>query len=120
MLVTEVKAPLRTTLHDAVIELTQGNINNHHLYLSSVMTLFPSSAVGGGSEEELAKQLLEVHSGIGDPVRTDIAGDKKIFRKRGWVREFFETHRLVAGDRVVVERTGLYRYHVYPMRSVTE
>lgn len=102
----------------AVIELTQGNIRNDHLYLTSAMELFPASAVGGRSELEQAKQLLVVHSGIGDPVSTDIAGDKKIFRKRAWVREFFQTHSLAAGDRVVVERTGPYRYHVYPMRLV--
>ena len=102
-----------------IIELTQGNLNNDHLYLTSIMELFPATSIGGSSEAECAPQRLEVHSGIGVPVLTDIAGDKKIFRKRAWVGEFFATHQLKAGDSVVIERTGPHRYHVYPKR-VTE
>jgi len=104
-------------LHYGIIELTQGNLNNDHLYLASVMELFPAASVGGSSDAERASQLLEVHSGMGEPVITDIAGDKKIFRKRTWVGEFFVTHQLKTGDSVVVERTGPHRYHVYPRRA---
>jgi hypothetical protein len=104
-------------LRHGTIELTQGNLNNDHFYLTSIMELFPVTSVGGSSDVERASQLLEVHSGIGEPVFTDIAGDKKIFRKRAWVGEFFATLQLKAGDRVVVERTGPYRYHVYPKRA---
>jgi hypothetical protein len=104
-------------MRHGIIKLTQGNLNNDHLYLTGVMDLFPAAAVGGSSEADRASQLLEVHSGIGAPVITDIAGDKKIFRKRAWVGEFFERHQLAAGDCVVVERTGPHRYHVYPQRG---
>lgn len=101
-----------------IIELTQGNINNDHLYLTSIYDLFPATSIGGGSEADVAPQLLEVHSGIGAPVMTDIAGDKKIFRRRGWVGDFFAVHKLAAGDSVVVEETGPNRYHVYPLRKL--
>jgi len=104
-------------LRYGIIELTQGNINNDHLYLTSIMDLFPITSVGGSSKADRASQLLEVLSGIGAPVLTDIAGDKKIFRKRAWVGEFFATHQLKAGDSVVVERTGTNRYHIYPRRA---
>lgn len=100
-----------------IIELTQGNLNNDHLYLNSIMGLFPVTSIGGSSEAECASQRLVVHTGIGEPVVTDIAGDKKIFRKRAWVGEFFAAHQLKAGDSVVVERTGPHRYHVYPKRA---
>lgn len=100
-----------------IIELTQGNLNNDHLYLTSIMELFPPGSVGGSSDAERASQLLEVHAGVGEPVVTDIAGDKKIFRKRAWVGEFFAAHQLQAGDSVIVERTGTHRYHVYPKRA---
>jgi hypothetical protein len=106
-----------TSLHYGIVDLTQGNINNDHLYLANIMWLFPAACIGGSSEAEQAPQLIEVHSGIGDPVSTDIAGDKKIFRKRAWVGQFFQVHRLQAGDQVVVERTGPSRYHVYPLRA---
>ena len=62
-----------------IIELTQGNLNNDHLYLTNIMELFPANSVGGSSDTERASQLLEVHSGIGEPVVTDIAGDKRSF-----------------------------------------
>lgn len=99
------------------IELTQGNINNDHLYLSSVIEFFPPDSIGGSNDSSLAPRALEVHSGISSPVRTDIVGDKKIFRRRAWVGEFFEVHNLAAGDRVVIEKTGIDRYHVYPKRA---
>lgn len=99
------------------IELTQGNINNDHLYLSSVIEFFPESAIGGSNTEAQAGTLLEVHSGIEQPVLTDIAGDKKIFRKRSWVKEFFKVHELKAGDCVIIEQTDTNRYHVYPARA---
>ena len=96
------------------IELTQGNINNSHLYLSSVADFFPDSAFGGPNDSMVASLLLEIHNGVSEPVKTDIAEDKKIFRKRTWVREFFETHQLKAGDSVIIQKTGANRYHVYP------
>ena len=99
-----------------IIELTQGNINNNHLYLSSIIDFFPPSSVGGGNETEVASQLLEIHCGIESPVFTDIAGDKKIFRKRAWVKEFFQSHALSIGNKVVIEKTDAYRYHIYPAR----
>lgn len=100
-----------------IIELTQGNLNNDHLYLKAIMQLFPASSVGGSSAADRAPQLLEIHSGICDPVFTDIAGDKKIFRSRAWIGDFFAVHQLKAGDSVVIERTGAHRYHVYPKRA---
>lgn len=104
-------------MHYGIIELTQGNLNNDHLYLASIMELFPAASVGGSSDAERASQSLEIHSDIGEPVVTDISGDKKIFRKRAWVGEFFATHKLEAGDSVVIEHTGHHRYHVYPRRA---
>lgn len=99
-----------------VITLTEGNINNSHLYLTDIMSLFPATAVGGPNESAHASKPLEIHPGFGDPVFTEIAGDKKIFRKRAWVAEFFRVHDLKAGDQVVIEKTGETRFHVYPKR----
>lgn len=101
----------------APITLTGGNLRNDHFYLTDVMDLFPSDAVGGPNEATQAQRSLEIQCGIGDPVHTDIAGDKKIFRKRAWVAEFFEVHEMREGDVIVVERTGPSRYHIYPRRS---
>ncbi|KAF2394330.1 hypothetical protein [Pseudomonas frederiksbergensis] len=99
-----------------VIELTQGNINNNHLYLSSVIDLFPAESIGGANESELGTQI-EIHFGIADPVFTDIAGDKMIFRKRSWVGIFFQAHALSVGSKIIIEKTGTNRYHIYPVRT---
>jgi len=83
-----------------IIELTQGNINNNHLYLSNIIDFFPNASIGGSNDNELGTQTLEIHCGIVEPVFTDIAGDKKIFRKRSWVGEFFKSHALSEGSKV--------------------
>lgn len=98
------------------IEITQGNLNNGHIYLSSVIEFFPANAIGGPNESDVAQNLLQVHNGLGEPVLTDIAGDKKIFRKRSWVSAFFHAHDIKEGDFVIIERTDHNRYHLYPKR----
>jgi hypothetical protein len=99
-----------------LIELTQGNLDNNHLYLSSVIGFFPAESIGGPNASEIGTQV-EIHCGIAEPVFTDIAGDKKIFRKRSWVGEFFKSHSLSAGSKVIIEKTGANRYHIYPVRT---
>lgn len=99
------------------IELTQGNLDYSHMYLSGVIDFFPEDAIGGTNNCDLAPRLLEVHCGTASPVRTDIADDKKIFRRRAWVKAFFLAHNLAAGDRVIIERMDSDRYHVYPKRE---
>lgn len=43
---------------------------------------------------------------------TDLDGQKKFFRKRGWIREFFERHGVRAGDMVTVEEVAPYSYRL--------
>lgn len=99
----------------SIIELKQGNLDNNHIYLSSAIDLFPAESIGGPNGADLGAEL-EIHCGIAERILTDIAGDKKIFRKRAWVGEFFRSHSLVAGSRIIIERTGANRYHIYPVR----
>jgi hypothetical protein len=99
-----------------IITLTQGNLDNDHFYLTEAWDIVPKDSVGGSNASEIATALLEIHFGLGAPISTDVAGDKKIFRKRAWVREFFKAHSLSAGSKVVVDRTGPYRFHIYPAR----
>jgi hypothetical protein len=51
-------------------------------------------------------------------VETDIVSDKKIFRKRGWVRRFCAANQLQAGDKVLLEQLSPYLYRV--SRAVEE
>jgi len=99
-----------------IVQLTEGNINNNHIYLSGVWDLFPERVIGGPSKAEPAAATLELNIGFGEPIVTDIAGDKKIFRQRRWVSGFFERNNLKAGDKVVIKKTADLQYHIYPER----
>ncbi len=43
---------------------------------------------------------------------TDLDGAKRFFRKRGWIRSFFEQNAVQAGDLVLIEETAPYCYRV--------
>ncbi len=98
-----------------IITLTQGNISNNHIYLTTVLDLIPKDAIGGKNKLEPAPKKLEVnYLGIGESVMTDVAGDKNILRERKCVKEFFKLHQLVSGSKVVIEKTGDFKFSVYP------
>jgi len=99
------------TLAKRLLTITQGNVNNHHLYLTEVMDLFPPDAIGGHNRKVAAPRRVRVLWG-GKPVETDIVADKHIFRRRQWVGQFFEANRIVPGDRVLLEQMEPYLYRV--------
>ena len=103
-------------IRSRVITLRQGNINNNHIYLHDVLGLFPLDAIGGSSAASAAKQTVRINWG-GGTVETDIAGDKKIFRKRHWLGIFFSRNRLRAGDQVVIEQLAPYSYRLRPLQQ---
>ncbi|MFZ3039211.1 MAG: hypothetical protein WA115_05435 [Polynucleobacter sp.] len=100
-----------------VVTITQGNINNNHIYLLDAWDLIPKDSVGGENSDFLAKRLLDVHLSTGAHFKTDVAEDKKIFRARSNFREFFMTHKITDGSRLVIEKTGPYEFHIYPLRE---
>jgi hypothetical protein len=94
----------------AQTQLTEGNIQNHHFYLRGYVHRFPSDLVGGPNKTEKAGKEAAVDWGGASPVLTDIDGEKQFFRARGWIKQFFEITGACAGDWVLVEETGPYRY----------
>lgn len=50
---------------------------------------------------------------------TDLDGTKKFFRKRGWIREFFDRNGMRAGDMVSIEEIAPYSYRVAPQRRIS-
>lgn len=97
--------------------LTAGNIKNNHIYLREFFDAFPKEAVGGLNAATAARQTISVEWGGDSVAVTDLDGEKKFFRKRGWVREFFERTEAVAGDTVLVEKLGAYDYRVTVQRA---
>jgi ribonuclease HI len=101
------------------LTVTRGNLANKHLYLSHVLDLFPPETVGGSDASRLAQRCLRIHWGS-ETVETDIDGTKKIFRKRGWVRRFFQANGFRPGDRVLLEQLEPYVYRVSRLAADAE
>jgi hypothetical protein len=93
------------------LTVTQGNIDNSHLYLTEVMDMFPADVLGGEDESRAAPRMVRVLWG-GEAVDTDIDRSKHIFRRRGWVARFFNEGRIQAGDQVLLEQLEPYLYRV--------
>jgi len=116
---SSIDAPKRVPLTTSYLTITQSNIDHSHMHLTRVMQLFPADVIGGSNKMNSAPKTVCVHWG-GDTVDTDIAGDKHMFRRRGWVRRFFEANRIMAGDRVLLEQLGPYVYRVSKDSGPTE
>jgi hypothetical protein len=93
------------------LTITEGNLNNYHLYLSKVLDMFPSDVIGGRNKLHVASRTVRIEWG-NQVVETDIVGDKKIFRKRGWMARFYEANRLQPGDKVLLEQVSPYVYRL--------
>ena len=98
--------------HIGTTEIKQSNIDNNHIYLRSFFVKFPADAIGGSNRASAAQREIAVDWGGAAVVMTDLDGEKKIFRKRGWIREFFERNRAREGDLVRVEEVASYSYRV--------
>lgn len=98
-------------------EITQGNIDNNHIYLRSFLTCFPQDAIGGSSKSEAARREVLVDWGGPDLVSTDLDGTKKFFRKRSWIRAFFAQNGIRAGDVVAIDEIAPFTYRVSAIRD---
>lgn len=93
-------------------ELTPANLKHNHFYLTRFLSRFPLDLIGGTNADEPAKRTALVDWGGPMPEETDIPSDKNMFRKRGWVREFFFSTDATPGDVVHVREISPYRYQV--------
>jgi len=105
--------------HIGTTEIKQGNINHSHIYLRGFFDKFPADAIGGSNRASAAQREIAVDWGGGTVVMTDLDGQKKFFRKRGWIREFFERHGVRAGDMVTVQEVAPYSYRVALQRRLS-
>jgi hypothetical protein len=93
---------MNETLKAVIVELTGGNVRNHHINLRGAYGLFPDDCLGGNNEE-LAAKPIELRFGD-EVVSSDIDETKAIFRERGAIRRFFEKENIQEGDLVLIER----------------
>lgn len=94
------------------IEINAANIRNSHFYLAGHLDAFPQDVIGGANSEAAAARRLTLRWPFGSPVVTDIAGDKKIFRQRAWIRRLFEQSAAEPGDVVLLKLAAPYEYEV--------
>jgi hypothetical protein len=99
------------TIASRHLTITQGNVDNSHMYLTECMDMFPEDVLGGADESQNAPRTVRIQWG-NEVVDTDIVRHKHIFRRRGWVRQFFSETRIAAGDRVLLEQLEPYLYRV--------
>jgi DNA polymerase III subunit epsilon len=107
----------RACRHIGITQITKGNIDNHHIYLRGFFESFPADAVGGSNKAEAAVREISVDWGGETVVMTDLDGTKKFFRKRSWIRSFFERNGIMAGDLVSVDETAPFSYRVSLVRG---
>src|SRR3954453_3614711 len=93
---------MNETLKAVIIEVSGGNIRNHHINLRGAFGLFPDDCFGGSNE---AGRANSINLQIGrESVDTDIDEAKAIFRERGAIRRFFDTDDIHEGDLILIER----------------
>lgn len=110
-----------------LICVNAGNLRANHLYLTGHDDFFPADCYGAASSKGmLGKQVQLDVDGLPTPVMTDIPTEAKsgkprrFFRKRTWVREFFEKHKIKPGDTVCIERISSHRFRVSPFEAKDE
>jgi hypothetical protein len=67
------------------VTINEANLRNDHIYLTEILSIFPDECIGGKNSDTKGKEL-KISYQVGGKEKffmTDIAGDKKIFRKRG-------------------------------------
>lgn len=92
-----------TRTNTALVQLTAGNIANHHIYLRTCSHLIPDDTIGG-SNRHSAGSPIRVQFVPGPSIDTDVAGDKMIFRDRKAVKQFFADSDAQPGDSVEISR----------------
>ncbi|WP_147438858.1 hypothetical protein [Roseovarius spongiae] len=93
--------------------LTSGNLRNNHFYLTEFLAAFPRDTIGGRNRSEAADRELSIDWGGPHPVSSDIDATKRMFRRRGWVGNFFSAANAQEGDTIVVVSASPYQVRVY-------
>jgi DNA polymerase III subunit epsilon len=106
---TTTETPLRII---GEVTLTPANLKHNHFYITQFKSRLPQDLIGGTNDDDLAPRMALIHWGAAVPVETDIPSDKNMFRRRGWVGEFFARTGARAGDSVRLEEIAPYQYRV--------
>jgi hypothetical protein len=67
------------------VTINEANLKNNHIYLNEILSIFPKDTIGGNNSSSKGKEIEISYffTNVKKTFMTDIAGDKKILRKRG-------------------------------------
>lgn len=99
------------------VTVNEANLRNNHIYLSDILSIFPKESIGGKSLETQGIQLKIIYQVDGKEkfFMTDIAGDKKIFRKRGkksGTGMLFDDLNVKAGDTLCFKKISDFHFEI--------
>jgi len=107
-----------------LICVNAANLRANHLYLTGHADFFPADCYGSPSASGTPGKMLRLDvDGLAEPVMTDIPTEAKagkprrFFRKRAWVREFFEKHGIKPGGTISIERITAHRFRISPFEA---
>lgn len=107
-----------------LICVNAANLRANHLYLTGHADFFPADCYGSPTASGTPGKMLRLDvDGLAAPVMTDIPTEAKtgkprrFFRKRAWVREFFEKHGIKPGDTISIERITAHRFRIAPFEA---
>ncbi len=109
-----------------LFRITAGNLRNNYIYINGHHDFFPKSCFGPSKRgsQGAAHAEIEIYlDGLGETVSTDISSDREtgkprnFFRRRAWVRQFFEHHHVKNGDMLAMERLSERSYRLSVNRS---
>ena len=108
-------------MESRVIKITEGDIKNNKLNIRACgPDFFPEDVLGGCNKNNIGNQITINAVGLLSPIKTDIPRDKKtgkcrwMFRRRSWVKEFVQYHKLRPDDTVRINRINDRTYEVVP------
>lgn len=110
-----------------LISVTAANLRENHIYISGHWDFFPADSIGQPSATDGLGALLRLDvEGLPEPIHTDIPRDAKtgrprgFFRKRSWVKGFFQRHEIKPGDTIAIERISSHHFRIAPFESKSD
>jgi hypothetical protein len=100
-----------------LLQVNEANLRNNTLCVTGHHDFFPKAALGPSKQNGNGHGAIEILlDGLNETITTDIGRDAKsgkprgFLRGRGWVRRFYEFHRVKPGTFLSLEKLAKNRY----------